>query len=120
MATLTTKLSIAGTGLTSNQLAINISDLLSVTTPHVGLSKESVATGSETVLVASSVSAARYVFVRNTDTVNYIVLKNDAGNIWGRLNAGECILYCVPPSTGFELQANTAACVIEYGYWTKL
>ena len=119
MATLTTKLSIAGTGLTSNQLAVNINDLLSVTTPHIGLSKESVATGSASVLVASSVSAATYIYIRNTDTTNYLELKNDAGNVFGRLNAGECLLFCIAPSTGFEVQANTAAVVIEYGYWTK-
>ena len=56
---------------------------------------------------------------RNTDVTNFIVLKNAAGNIWGRLHPGEAILYCITPSVGMEVQADTASCVIEYAYWTK-
>jgi len=119
MATITTKLSLTGSGLTSNQLSLNLNDLLTVTTPHLGLSKISAPHNSATVIIASSISAATYVYLRNTDTTNYIALKNDAGNGWGKLHPGESIMFAVYPSVGFEIQAAVASCVVEYGYWTK-
>lgn len=119
MATITTKLSLAGTGLTSNQLSLNVNDLLSVTTPHVGLSKLSIAHTGQEELIPASVSAATYIYIRNTDVTNFIVLKNAAGNVWGRLHPGEVILYCVTPGVGMEVTADTAPCIIEYAYWTK-
>ena len=119
MATISTKLSLAGSGLTSNQLSLNLNDLLSVTTPHVGLSKEAILHSAPTQLLASSVSAATYFYVRNTDTTNFITLKNDAAAVWGKLHPGEAILFAVYPSIGFEIQANTATCIVEYAYWTK-
>ena len=121
MATLTTKLSIAGTGLTSNQLAININDLLSVTTPHVGLSKLSVATGSASVLVASSVSAATYVYIRNTEAAggNFVTLETDGTEDWGRLEADNWAFFPVAPSVGLQVRSDTASVVIEYAIFQR-
>ena len=46
-------------------------------------------------------------------------LKNDAGNVWGILHPGEFIFFCVNPSDGFEIQANTASCVVDYVTFKK-
>ena len=78
-----------------------------------------VAHGAASVVVASAVATATYVYIKNTDATNFCDLKNDAGNVWGILHPGEFIFFCVNPSDGFEIQANTASCVVEYVTFLK-
>ena len=55
-----------------------------------------------------------YVYLKNTDTTNFIVIKNDAGNPIGRVNAGEFAFLPVNTNEGLEVQADTSACVVEF------
>tara|TARA_R110000796_G_scaffold10289_1_gene34312 strand:- start:445 stop:807 length:363 start_codon:yes stop_codon:yes gene_type:complete len=119
MATITKKLSVTGAGLTSNQLALTLSEVLTVTTPHIGLSKVSVPHDSTTDVVKAAETVAVYVYLRNMDTTNFVVLKNATSQVWGVLHPGESIMFAVQPLKGFEIQADTASCFVEYGYWTK-
>ena len=121
MATLNTTLSINSTTVSSNALSLSISDVLNVGNPVTGLSRESVATDADTIIVAASVSSSMYVYIKNIDAANYILLKTDAQAAvpFARLHAQEAILFCVAPSTGLHIVANTSACIVEFATFTK-
>ena len=121
MATLNTTLSINSTTVSSNALSLSISDVLNVGNPVTGLSRESEATDADTVVVAASVSSSMYVYVKNIDSTNLIYLKTDAQGEtpFARLHAQEAILFCVAPSTGLHLRADTGACIVEFATFTK-
>ena len=94
------------------------SDVLSFDDAGVTGSSVSVATGSPSVIVAA-LADPYYVYIKNTDTVNFVDLKNVAHHVWGILHPGEFAFFCVNPSDGLEVQANTAACVVEYVTFKK-
>ena len=97
-------------------LTLNDTENQTVVYNDAGVSSASisVASGAASQLIASSVSKLTYVWIKNTDTTNFLILKNDAGNIWGRLLPGEFNVFSVAPSVGFEVEADTAAVVAEY------
>ena len=100
------------------EIDANPNDVLSFDDAGVTGSSVSVATGSPSVIVAA-LADAYYVYIKNTDTANFIDLKNVAHNVWGILHPGEFAFFCVNPSDGFEVQANTAECVVEYVTFKK-
>lgn len=72
---------------------------------------------SDTVIVLSGVTAARAVFIENTDDTNYIDLgPTVAGAIAPliRLKAGEVAMLPLKPSIVLRGQANTGSVVIKY------
>jgi hypothetical protein len=91
-------------------------DITEVTSQSV-----SVATGSATVLVASSVSSITYVFVKNTDATNIVVLYTDAGpHAYADLGPGEFAFLPIKGTIGLEAKAAGGACVIEYATFKKV
>tara|TARA_R100000329_G_C7540224_1_gene190710 strand:+ start:40 stop:411 length:372 start_codon:yes stop_codon:yes gene_type:complete len=90
-------------------------DITEVTSQSV-----SVATGSPTVLVASTVSSITYVFVKNTDANNIVVLKTDGGTSYADVGPGEFAFIPVKGAVGIEAQASGSACVIEYATFKKV
>lgn len=119
MATLTFTLTIGSTDATSDNLSVSQTDSLTVSEPVVGPSRVSVSQSAATTLFSSSVATDTFVYVNNTDATNFVSLKDDAGNTWGKIAPGETSFFCVPASTGFEMQADTAACIVEYAYYTR-
>jgi len=80
----------------------------------------SVATGAETVIVASAVSDITYVYVRNTDDTNIVVLYTDAGpHAYADLGPGEFAFLPVKGGVGIEAKATGSACVVEYATFKK-
>ena len=81
----------------------------------------SVATGSSVQLIAAVGSSTKvvYVYIKNTDITNFLVLKNDAGQVWGRLLPGEFSIISVAQVAGFEVQADTGAIVIDYALFVS-
>tara|TARA_R110000737_G_scaffold52761_1_gene74079 strand:+ start:25 stop:405 length:381 start_codon:yes stop_codon:yes gene_type:complete len=77
---------------------------------------QSIPTGSSVQLIAAVGSSTKvvYVYIKNTDIANFLVLKNDAGQVWGRLLPGEFSIISVAQVAGFEVQADTGAIIIEY------
>ena len=74
-----------------------------------------VATGSASQIYADAgTDGTVYVYLKNTDTTNFIVIKNDAGNPIGRVNGGEFAFLPVNTNEGLEVQADTAPCVVEF------
>ena len=74
------------------------------------------AIGSNTSADNTSIT---YVYLKNLDTTNIITVKTDAGVAFLDLGPREFVFLPVKGAVGLEVQANVAACVLEYGYWTK-
>lgn len=120
MATISTTIKLVSTTVSSDEsLNLTVTDSLTVTEPSANLTTLSVATGSPTNILTTSSGSPTYVYVKNLDATNFVLLYTDAAVAWGKLSAGESAFFCVYDSQGLEVKANTAACLIEYGYWTK-
>ena len=100
-------------------LNLDISDALIFTDPTVTSTSVSVATGSPTVIVASAVTDITYVYIRNADPTNIVVLKTDAAHSYADLGPGEFAFLPVKGAVGIEAQAAGAACIVEYATFTK-
>ena len=114
MATLSTALTITSTTTTSDALSISLTDTLTIANPIIDSGRVSVATGAYTEIVDAAVSAITYVYIKNLDATNYVIVYNDAGSpgAFARLHPGEFCIFPVNASTGCSLKANTAACKI--------
>ena len=122
MATLTANLSLSSTTTPSNRLSISANNSLTTANPAVDLAKISIGTGSDTTLLTTSEqSADTYIYIKNTDSTNFVDVKDGAStpNDIAELGAGEYLFLPLKAASGIKLQADTAACVVEYGYWTK-
>ena len=115
MATLTPTLTLA----TSDALSITVTDILTVTEPAINIARISISHSSATELLTTSQALRTYVYIKNTDSTNFVKVSTAGGTTFGVLDPGEFMFFPLWPDTGFELQANTAPCVVEYGYWTK-
>ena len=58
------------------------------------------------------------MYIKNTDSTNYITLYNDDKEDWGRLLPGEWAFFPVAPSVGFEAAADTAAVIADIALFT--
>ena len=120
MATLTTTLSLNTSDATSDALKITSTDSLSVGNPAVNIARISVGTASATnILTSAAQTSTTYVYLKNTDSTNFVDVKIDAGTDFATLDAGEFLIIPLAASAGLEVQADTADCIVEYGYWTK-
>lgn len=119
MATLTATLKLGSNDATSDILSIKADDSLTVEAPIAGPSRTTVETASATNILTSAVNTSKaYVYVKNLDATNFVELKTDAGDVLIELGPGEFSFFPVQGGVGLEAQADTAACEIEYGYWT--
>lgn len=119
MATLNVSFNISSTDATSDTLGLNPSLAITVTNPVANTLRTSVLHTAPTVIVASSAASDTFVCLRNLDSTNFVTLYNDAGDAFGVLEPSEFAFYPVKNGVGLEVQADTAACVVEYGYWTR-
>ena len=119
MATLTSKLTLTSSNATRDTLNITVTDTLSVGEPSVSLSRISIATDASTNLRTTSDSSITYMYLKNMDATNVITVKTDGAVAFLDLSPGEFAFLPLKGAVGMEVQANTAACILEYGYWTK-
>ena len=119
MATLTATLALTSTDATSESLGLTVTDALSTTNPAISVARQSVATTGQFDILTTSKADITYVYVKNIDTTNIITLKTDGGVAHMDLGPGEFAFFPVKGAVGLEATANTAPCVLEYGYWTK-
>ena len=120
MATLTPTLTLSSTNASSDSLSISVTDSLTTGNPAINIARQEVATtGQFNVLTAASNTGITYVYLKNMDTTNVIVVKDDAGNNFIDLSPEEFAFFPVKGGVGLEATADTSACVLEYGYWTK-
>ena len=118
MATLTTNLTIESTNAMTDTLSIVLSDSLSVTDP-AEIAKVTATTSDTPVLIAATDSSTYYVYIKNTDGTNFVSVKDEGGNIFMKLHAGEFAFFTLSPSEGLKLDADTASCIVEYGLFKK-
>jgi len=121
MATLTPTLTLASTDATSDTaFTFTVTDALTVGEPSIGLSRQSIATGSAQDVLASN-SAFSYLFIKNASSSNaaaFIQVKL-GGSAVIRLDVEEFAF--VPMYSGLAVQAEsyTAACVLEFAQFSK-
>ena len=119
MATLTPTLTLVSTDATADALSISVTDSLTITNPAINVARQSVATSGQFNILTTSNSSITYVYVKNMDSSNIITLKADDGTSVMDLGPEEFAFFPVKGGVGLEATANTSACVLEYGYWTK-
>ena len=119
MATLTSTLQLVSSDVSSDPLSINQTKALTVTNPFVDIARQSVATTGQFNILTTANSSITYVYLKNADATNIITIKDDAGNSHMDLGPGEMAFFPVKGAVGLEATANTASCVLEYGFWTK-
>ena len=119
MATLTPTLTLTSSDITSDALALTVTDSLTVTHPSVGISRLTITTADNQELVDEATSGVFYFYAKNTDTTNFVILQTTASVQYARLSPGEFCFFPVNDGNGLEARADTASCVIEYAYWKK-
>ena len=117
MATLTTTLTLSSDAddILTDALSVSVNDSLTVTNP-VEFSKKSIATGSAQSVIASN-SAFSYVYLKVVSSTNsaawvQVVLGGDAKL---KMRVGEFAFFPLYSSQAITAEAQTAACVMEYG-----
>jgi len=118
MATLVQKLTLTSSNSSSAALNIQVSDILTTTLPHQGLTRETITT-SDNQQVVSTASGVYYVYIKNLDPTNFVILQTVASVQWGRISAGEFAFFAINDGAGLELRSDTASCNVEYAYWKK-
>ena len=119
MATLTPTLTLTSSDTSSDALSLTVTDSLTVTVPSVDVQRKSIGTSSNVEIFASD-AAATYVYFKNTDSSNVIVLREGTGNQnIIDLAAGEFCFFPLKGNVGIDAIAVGSACVLEYGFWTK-
>ena len=118
MATVTVKLSIASSNTGADVLRSEYTEKLTVIPPHVNNGR-GIALQASAVSILGSNTPRSTIYLKNLDATNYIILTNDAGNIWGRLLPGEFMICTIPATVGLKVQANVADCNYEAGFWTR-
>ena len=118
MATLTPTLTLSSSDATADALSITVTDTLTTTNPTVNIARAAVSHTSATTLLSDAIGFVNYVYIKNIDTTNFITVKIGA-EVAIKMAAGEFAFFPLNASVGLEVQADTAACVVEYGHWTK-
>ena len=119
MATLTTKLTLTSTNALSDATNVSVTDILTIANP-TELSRKSIATGSAQSVIASN-SSFSYVYLKNISSSNaaaWLQVKL-GGDAKLKMRVGEFAWLPLYSSQAITMEAQTAACVVEYGYWTK-
>ena len=119
MATLTAKLTLTSSNATSDALNLSVTDTLITTNPQINVARISCPHDSVTQVLTTSQSAITYVYLKNTDSTNIVTVKTDAPVAFSDLGPEEFMFFPLKGAVGVEVQADTAACIMEYGYWTK-
>ncbi len=119
MASLLPTLTLTSKDTSSDIISFSVSDALAVTEPIVNLARVTVATTSGEVSKANA-SKIRYFYAKNLDETNHIDLQTAAGVVYATLQPGEfCWMPQAVSAAGVHAIADTAPCVLEYGYWSK-
>ena len=119
MATLTPTLTLTSSDVTSDTLSITVTDTLTTTEPSVGLSRKTITTVDNQELVDDAVSGVFYFYCKNLDSTNFVILQTTDSVQYARVGPGEFAFFAVNDSVGLEARADTASCILEYGYWKK-
>tara|TARA_R110002012_G_scaffold294554_1_gene490754 strand:- start:118 stop:516 length:399 start_codon:yes stop_codon:yes gene_type:complete len=131
MATLTPTLTLTSTDISTDSLALSVTDSLTVVAPSQSVSRiNATATGGDNIIIPAS-TAISYLYVKHTGTTDgstgtaqLVDLEFTADNIaFARLGAGEFLFMPfnnAGASDGVQLQVAHASVVqMEYAFFTK-
>tara|TARA_R100000541_G_scaffold49480_1_gene56645 strand:- start:682 stop:1080 length:399 start_codon:yes stop_codon:yes gene_type:complete len=131
MATLTPTLTLTSTDISTDSLALSVTDSLTVVAPSQSVSRiNATATGANNIIIPAS-TAVSYLYVKHTGTTDgstgtaqLVDLEFTADNIaFARLGAGEFLFMPfnnAGASDGVQLQVAHASVVqMEYAFFTK-
>ena len=119
MATLTPTLTLTSSDTTGDSLSLSATDALTVANPVVNVARISIATGSAQTLIPTN-SAFSYIYIKVESSANAAawVQVKFGGNAVSKLLIGEFMFLPIYNSLTVQAEAQTAACVVEYGYWS--
>ena len=122
MATLTPTFPLTSSDAMSDAITITLTDSLGITDP-VEMGKVNITTGAGTAgdntLIPSSDSNVYYVYLKNTDTANFVLVRRDNASNFMKLHAGEFTFFPLADGIGLEMQADTDTVKVEYGFFKK-
>ena len=128
MATLGATLTLTSTDATTDQLSFSVTDSLSVTHPHAGLSKVSATTTGGDTIILPNVDKKRYLYLKHTglDTSGSAVtttlnVESADNTVICILHAGEFMFAPIHDgdATLTQLEASSGTIVAEYAYFSK-
>ena len=128
MATITAKLTLTSSDISSDSLNVAVTDALTVGFPANGVSQASVTTtGANNIIQPATDGQTYYVYVKHTgtsdgttDTTATLNVELTGDTVFGKLAAGEfCFLPVGGHSLGVQLQASSGTIVAEYAYFVK-
>ena len=132
MATLTPTLTLtsAAGDITSDSLAVSVSDALTIKAPAQGLSTVIAdSTGANNIIVPPTGGITTYIFIRHTGTTNgstttsvQVDVEETGDAMFARLAAGEWLYLPFnhhAGNVGVQLQSTGASVQMEYAFWTK-
>ena len=121
--TLTATLGLSAVNAVNGIFTLNASETDSISYDDTSASSATVSAitaAGGTQIVAKAVTKARYCYIKNLDTTNFVTLQNDDQEDWGRLLPGEFAFFPIKGGVGFEVVADTAACQIEYALFQEV
>ena len=122
MATLKPKLTLTSVDAMTDEINITLSDNLTILNP-VEMGKINITTGAgsagDNTLIPDTDSNVYYVFLKNTDTTNFVLVRRDNASNFMKLHAGEFAFFPLAESIGLEMQADTDTVKVQYGYFKK-
>ena len=119
MATLTAKLTLSSSNISSDSLNVTVTNTVSTTTPSVGLSRVAITTADNQELVDEGTSGVFYFYFKNLDATNFVILQTTASVQYARVGPGEFVFFPINDGAGLEARADTNTCNVEYAYWKK-
>ena len=118
-ATLTPTLTLQSSDATTDTLSLSVTDTLTVVAPSIGISRITLDTNTKD-LVGTDSSSITYLYAKNTDSSQTIVLQQTAdAKDFADLSPGEFCFFPVKGTKGIRARSAASTAVIEYGYWTK-
>ena len=128
MGTLTAKLTLTSSDITTDVLNLSVTSNLTTTNPAIPVARTSVSTtGANNIIQPATDGQTYYVYVKHTgvdasgsavtSTLN-VELTGDT--VFGKLAAGEfCFIPVGGHSLGVQLQSSATTIIAEYAFCTK-
>ena len=122
MANLTPRLTLTGTAASfGSAVNLSVDDTLVVGAPFSGVSRISIATSIQDITsdLKTTQAAHTFVYLKNTDNTNIITISTGADVAFATLNPGEFMFFPLKGTVGLRATDNTAACILEYAYFSR-
>ena len=121
MATITSTITLSGSGVTSDDLSITNTSVLDVKNPAIESASMSVSSIATTLVQGTATRT--YLYVKNTGTgpQSPIIIETDAGINVIQLNSNEWCFLPVTPSLTLQVISalSTGTSTIEYSFFTS-